>query len=107
MQRAFAAFVARTSYNVTIERYSYARLSQRFEMSTWTKLANFASGLEADLAAEQLRGQGIPAQTRGNDIVGIVGGGFQGATARGVDVLVPSTAIGKARDVLGLDDPTT
>lgn len=74
-------------------------------MSAWTKIANYASGLEADLAAEQLRGHGIPAQTRGNDIAGIVGAGFQGVTARGVDVLVPSTTLGKARDILGLDDP--
>jgi len=73
-------------------------------MSAWTKLANFGSGLEADLAVEQLRGQNIPAQTRGNDIVGIFGPGFQGATARGVDVLVPSDFIAKARDILGLDD---
>src|SRR4051794_19919587 len=28
-------------------------------MSAWTKLANFGSGLEADLAVEQLRGQNI------------------------------------------------
>ena len=74
-------------------------------MSAWTKLANFGSGLEADLAVEQLRGQNIPAQTRGNDIVGIFGPGFQGATARGVDVLVPSDFIAKARAILGLDDP--
>jgi hypothetical protein len=74
-------------------------------MSAWTKLANFGSGLEADLAVEQLRGQNIPAQTRGNDIVGIFGPGFQGATARGVDVLVPSDFLAKARAILGLDDP--
>lgn len=73
-------------------------------MSSWTKVANYASGLEADLAAEQLRGQGIPAQTRGNDIVGIVGAGFQGSTARGVDLLVPSSAVTEARDILGLDE---
>jgi hypothetical protein len=69
-------------------------------MSEWTKIANFGSGFEADLAVEQLRGQGIPAQTRGNDIVGIVGAGFQGTTARGVDVLVPSALVAKARAVL-------
>ena len=73
-------------------------------MSHWTVLANFASGLEADMAAEQLRSNGVPAQTRGKDIVGIFGASFQGSTARGVDVLVPDTALAKAREVLGLDD---
>jgi len=73
-------------------------------MIAWTKVANFGSGLEADLAVEQLRGQGIPAQARGNDIVGIFGPGFQGVTARGVDVFVPSSTVQDARDILGLDD---
>jgi len=73
-------------------------------MSQWVLLANFASGLEADVAVEQLRGAGIPAEARGNDIVGIFGPGFQGATARGVDVLVPDTMIDSARDLLGLED---
>lgn len=75
-------------------------------MNAWTKVANFGSGLEADLAVEQLRGQNIPAEARGNDIVGIFGPGFQGSTARGVDVLVPSDAVEKARLVLGLDEDT-
>ena len=73
-------------------------------MSQWVLLANFASGLEADVAVEQLRGAGIPAEARGNDIVGIFGPGFQGATARGVDVLVPDTMLDRARDLLGLND---
>jgi hypothetical protein len=76
-------------------------------MSDWTKIANFGSGLEADLAVEQLRGQNIPAEARGNDIVGIFGPSFQGTTARGVDVLVPSNLVDKARDILGLDDDAT
>lgn len=73
-------------------------------MSRWVVLANFASGLEADVAVEQLRSVGVPAEARGNDIVGIFGPGFQGATARGVDVLVPDSAIARARDLLGLSD---
>lgn len=76
-------------------------------MSTWTKVANFASGLEADMAVETLRGQGIPAQSRGNDITGVVGPGVQGKTARGVDVVVPSTVVKQARDVLGLEEHPT
>jgi len=73
-------------------------------MSAWTKIANYGSGLDADLAAEQLRGHNIPAETRGNDIVGIFGASFQGTTARGVDVLVPRELAAKARSILGLDE---
>jgi hypothetical protein len=73
-------------------------------MSEWIVIANFGSGLEADLAVEDLRGQRIPAQARGNDIVGIFGPGFQGTTARGVDVMVPAAFAEEARLVLGLDE---
>ena len=73
-------------------------------MSRWVVLTNFASGLEADVAVEQLRGAGVPAEARGNDIVGIFGPGFQGVTARGVDVMVPDTMITRARDILDLPD---
>jgi hypothetical protein len=72
--------------------------------SRWAVLTNFASGLEADMAVEQLRGLGVPAQARGNDIVGIFGMGFQGATARGVDVIVPDAQLARARTILGLPD---
>lgn len=69
----------------------------------WVRLVSYAAGYEADLAVATLESSGIPALARGNDIVGIFGPGFQGATARGVDVLVPSSAIEDAREVLGLD----
>jgi hypothetical protein len=73
-------------------------------MSQWIALTNFASALEAEVAVEQLRSAGIPAQARGNDIVGIFGPGFQGPTARGVDVIVPDSDVARARDLLGLSD---
>jgi len=69
-------------------------------MTKWTKLANFASGLEADITVERLRGAGLHAQARGNDVVGIVGPGFQGTTARGVDVLVLDSEHEAARALL-------
>lgn len=69
-------------------------------MVRWVKLANFASGWEADIAAARLRSAGLEVQTRGNDIVGIVGPGFQGATTRGVDVLVIDRQLAAARRVL-------
>ena len=73
-------------------------------MNEWTVLTNFGAGWEADFAVERLRSAGVPAMARGNDIVGIVGIGFQGTTARGVDVLVPEAQLARARDVLGLSD---
>ena len=39
-------------------------------------------------------------QGRGVDITGIFGPGFQGATARGVDVLVPDEDADTARELL-------
>jgi hypothetical protein len=69
-------------------------------MTQWTKLANFPSALEAEMTAERLRGAGIQAEVRGNDVVGIFGPGFQGATARGVDVLVLDTELDEARAML-------
>lgn len=69
-------------------------------MTEWVRLANLGSGLEADILRERLRAAGIHAETRGNDIVGIFGPGFQGTTARGVDVLVLLEDLSAAREVL-------
>ena len=55
------------------------------------------------LLKSQLEAADIPALARGNDIVGLFGPGFQGATARGVDVLVTEAALQDARAVLELD----
>ncbi len=66
----------------------------------WVSVASFGSGLEADLAVQRLEAEGIVAIARGNDTVGIFGPGFQGRTAQGVDVLVPSDAVSAARAVL-------
>ncbi len=72
--------------------------------SEWTKLVTFGSALEADVAVSRLEAAEIPAISRGNDIVGIFGPGFQGATAKGVDVLVPAAAVEDARELLELDN---
>ena len=72
--------------------------------SGWREVATFASGFEADLAIAQLGAARIPAVRDNNDTVGIFGPGFQGATARGVTVLVPLDALEEARVVLGLDE---
>ncbi|HEY5219207.1 MAG TPA: DUF2007 domain-containing protein [Gemmatimonadaceae bacterium] len=70
--------------------------------SKWVKLITYSSALEADVAVSQLEAAEIPALARGNDIVGIFGPGFQGATAKGVDVLVPELAVDDARALLDL-----
>jgi len=73
----------------------------------WVKIANYRAGYEADLAIAVLDAAGIPAMRRGNDIVGLFGPGFEGPTARGVDVFVPAAAIEDARELLsatGEDD---
>lgn len=76
----------------------------------WVKLVNVAMGFEAEMLVERLKSSGIEAIARGNDIVGIFGPGFQGATARGVDVLVPDEQMNDAREVLaefqGDDEPS-
>jgi hypothetical protein len=66
----------------------------------WIPVATFAAGYEADLAVARLEAAGILAVARGNDITGIFGPGFGGATARGVDVLVVSDAADAAREIL-------
>lgn len=69
-------------------------------MARLIKLANFATALEADIFVERLKSAGIMAVSRGVDITGIFGPGFQGATARGVDVLVPEEEADAARELL-------
>lgn len=66
----------------------------------WVSVATYAAGFEADLAVARLEAEGILAVARSNDITGIFGPGFGGATSRGVDVLVPSDAVDAARALL-------
>ena len=49
---------------------------------------------------QRLEAEGVLAVARANDVTGIFGPGFGGATARGVDVLVPSDAAVAAREIL-------
>ena len=72
----------------------------------WVVIAHYAAGYEADLAVARLDAAGIAAVRRGNDTVGLFGPGFEGPTARGVDVLVAAADAADARDVLA-DVPGT
>ena len=72
----------------------------RVERHPWVAIANLGTGWEADLAVARLDAEGIPARSRGNDLVGIFGPGFQGANARGHLVEVPAPYAPQARHVL-------
>jgi hypothetical protein len=74
--------------------------------SGWRVLATYASGFEADIAMAQLEAAEIPAVRDSNDSVGILGPGFQGATAKGFTVRVPASALEEARAVVNLADGT-
>ena len=70
------------------------------EASRWVLLASYATGIEADIAVAALDAAGIPAHAHGNDLVGVFGPGFQGASARGVRVMVPDSALEDAWSVV-------
>jgi len=70
------------------------------ERHPWVRVASFGVGWEADLAVARLDAEAVPARTVGNDLVGIFGPGFQGASARGFFVEVPAPFVSKARVVL-------
>ncbi len=72
----------------------------RVERHAWVRVANYGAGWEADLAAARLDAEGIPVRVSGNDLTGIFGPGFQGATARGFFVEVPLPYVERARYVL-------
>lgn len=72
----------------------------RVERHRWVAIADVGSGWEADLVVARLDAEDIPARARGNDVVGIFGPGFQGATARGFLVEVPEPYVSRARAFL-------
>jgi Putative prokaryotic signal transducing protein len=68
----------------------------------WVACREFGNELEASIAVAILDGSGIPAIIRSNDSVGLFGSAFQGTSAMGVTLHVPSTALEAARTVLAL-----
>jgi predicted ATP-grasp superfamily ATP-dependent carboligase len=84
----------------TAATYTSNDSSAGSNVPNFTKLTNFATALEAEMFVEQLKSVGITAVSRGVDITGIFGPGFQGATARGVDVLVAAGQLDEAREIL-------
>jgi len=73
----------------------------------WTKCREFGNELEASIAVAILDGAGIPAIVRSNDSVGLFGSAFQGFSAMGVSLLVPSDALEAARTTLALAERET
>ncbi|MCC7053737.1 MAG: DUF2007 domain-containing protein [Gemmatimonadaceae bacterium] len=70
--------------------------------SHWVSCRQFGNELEASIAVAILDASGIPAIVRSNDSVGLFGAGFQGFTAMGVSLMVPSAALEAARTALAL-----
>lgn len=69
----------------------------------WAKLAEYATGIEADMARATLAEAEIPVVVKGEQ-VGIFGAGFQGAQPGGITLLVPAGALDRAREMLGIED---
>lgn len=76
--------------------------SDRSGRSEWVACRQFGNELEASISMAILDGSGIPSIIRSNDSVGLFGSAFQGYSARGVTLLVPSSALEAARTVLAL-----
>ena len=96
---------------IAIIAYALARVRARARDSddpghstAWSVLATYSSGLEADFVIERLRAAEIPSLRDSNDTVGIFGPGFQGASARGISVLVPTDLLDDARAVVTPSD---
>ena len=65
----------------------------------WALLTTVYSGLAADTIRATLELEGIPALVRGYQI-GLFGSGFQGPLSEGAEVLVPESALARARELL-------
>lgn len=66
--------------------------------SQWTQFRSYPSLVEAEFDKERLEGGGIPVLLKGPE-TGIFGPGFSGASAFGVDLLVPKSQIDAAREL--------
>jgi len=65
----------------------------------WALLTTVYSGLAVDTLRATLELEGIPALVRGFQI-GLFGSGFQGPLSEGAEVLVPESALERARELL-------
>ena len=65
----------------------------------WALLKTVYSGLDADTIRVLMEDAGIPVLVRGYQ-VGMWGSAFQGPLTEGADILVPETALERARELL-------
>ena len=79
-----------------------APVSSSSSRAQWVACRQFGSELEASIAVAILDGSGIPAIIRSNDSVGLFGSAFQGFSAMGVTLMVPSPALAAAQTVLAM-----
>jgi hypothetical protein len=75
-------------------------------MSDWTKVREFSTRFEAEIARTRLESADIPAAIVSHE-GGVFGAGFQGPVPSGVEVRVPSDRVAEAEATLesGLDSP--
>jgi len=65
----------------------------------WIRLTTVFSGLAADTIRATLELEGIPAMVRGFQ-VGLFGSGYQGPLSEGAEILVPESALERARELI-------
>jgi hypothetical protein len=70
----------------------------------WALLKTVYTGLDVDTIRVLLEDDGIPVLVRGYQ-VGMWGSGFQGSISEGADVMVPESALERARELLPDDAP--
>jgi putative signal transducing protein len=71
----------------------------------WALLKTVYTGLEADVLRGLMEDAGIPVLVRGYQ-VGMWGSAFQGPITEGADVMVPESALDRARELLP-DEPVS
>lgn len=69
----------------------------------WIRLTTVYSGLAADTIRVLLEEEGIPVLVKGYQ-VGMWGSAFQGSITEGAEVLVPESALDRARELVPEDD---
>ncbi len=69
----------------------------------WGVAASYDAVYKAEMAVTQLQAAEIPARLDRKGAVGLFGPSFQGTTVRGVDVLVPASAVNEARRLLDVE----
>lgn len=69
----------------------------------WSLLTKVFTGLEVDTVRAALEVEGIPVLVRGFS-VGMFGAAYQGPINEGAEILVPASALARARDLMPEDE---